>query len=55
MNRLVTKIAEIESGEIISYSGNYDFYERERNIRAGQSAGRFFPPAVHAGKRAAVY
>jgi ATPase subunit of ABC transporter with duplicated ATPase domains len=33
MNRLVTKIAEIDDGEITSYSGNYDFYERERAIR----------------------
>jgi ATPase subunit of ABC transporter with duplicated ATPase domains len=33
MNRIVTKIAEIDSGEITMYSGNYDFYERERAIR----------------------
>jgi len=33
MNRVVTKIAEIDGGEIISYTGNYDFYERERAIR----------------------
>ncbi len=33
MNRIVTKIAEIDGGEIIVYSGNYDFYERERAIR----------------------
>ncbi len=33
MNRIVTKIAEIDSGEITSYSGDYDFYERERAIR----------------------
>ena len=33
MNRLVTKIAEIDSGEITVYSGNYDFYERERAVR----------------------
>ena len=33
MNRVVTKIAEIDSGEITAYSGNYDFYERERGIR----------------------
>jgi ATPase subunit of ABC transporter with duplicated ATPase domains len=33
MNRVVTKIAEIDSGEITVYSGNYDFYERERTIR----------------------
>src|SRR5262245_47735067 len=33
MNRIVTKIAEIDGGEITVYSGNYDFYERERSIR----------------------
>ena len=33
MNRVVTKIAEIDDGEITAYSGNYDFYERERAIR----------------------
>ena len=39
MNRIVSKIAEIDSGEIILYSGNYDFYERERTIReANQNA-----------------
>ncbi len=33
MNRIVTRIAEIDSGEITSYSGNYDFYEHERTVR----------------------
>ena len=33
MNRIVTRIAEIDDGEITAYSGNYDFYERERAIR----------------------
>jgi ATPase subunit of ABC transporter with duplicated ATPase domains len=33
LNRSVTKIAEIDGGEITLYSGNYDFYERERGIR----------------------
>ena len=33
MNRIVTKIAEIDSGEVTTYSGNYDYYERERAIR----------------------
>ncbi len=33
MNRVVTKIAEIDDGEITVYSGDYDFYERERAIR----------------------
>jgi ATPase subunit of ABC transporter with duplicated ATPase domains len=33
MNRIVSKIAEIDGGEITIYSGNYDFYERERALR----------------------
>jgi ATPase subunit of ABC transporter with duplicated ATPase domains len=33
MNRVMTKIAEIDGGEITVYSGNYDFYLREREIR----------------------
>src|SRR5436190_8401671 len=41
MNRLVTKIAEIDAGEIIGYSGNYDFYERERAIRETNQQAAF--------------
>ena len=33
MNRTVTKVAEIDAGEMTVYSGDYDFYERERGIR----------------------
>jgi len=33
MNRIVTRVADIDDGEIITYSGNYDFYERERALR----------------------
>ena len=33
LNRLVSKIAEIDAGEITVYSGNYDFYDRERATR----------------------
>ncbi len=33
MNRIVSKIAEIDGGEITIYTGNYDFYERERGLR----------------------
>jgi ATPase subunit of ABC transporter with duplicated ATPase domains len=33
MNRVVSRIAEIDEGEISAYSGNYDFYERERALR----------------------
>jgi ATPase subunit of ABC transporter with duplicated ATPase domains len=41
MNRIVSKIAEIDAGEIITYSGNYDFYERERNIRETNQQAAF--------------
>jgi ATPase subunit of ABC transporter with duplicated ATPase domains len=32
MNRVVKKIVEIDSGEIRTYSGNYDFYEEARKV-----------------------
>jgi ATPase subunit of ABC transporter with duplicated ATPase domains len=39
MNRIVTRVVEIDGGEITAYSGNYDFYERERALReANQEA-----------------
>ena len=41
MNRIVSKIAEIDAGEIIVYSGNYDFYERERAIRETNQQAAF--------------
>ena len=43
MNRVVSKIAEIDGGEIITYSGNYDFYERERAIRETSQPAAFAP------------
>jgi len=41
MNRIVEKIAEIDSGEIVTYSGDYDFYERERAIRETNQQAAF--------------
>ena len=41
MNRIVSRIAEIDSGEIIAYSGDYDFYERERAIREANQQAAF--------------
>ena len=39
MNRIVSKIIEIDEGDIITYSGDYDFYVRERELReANQEA-----------------
>ncbi len=36
MNRLVGKIVEIANQQITTYTGNYDFYDRERKIRQEQ-------------------
>jgi ATP-binding cassette, subfamily F, member 3 len=36
MNRLVTKIVEVANRCVTVYSGDYDFYEREREIRREQ-------------------
>src|SRR2546430_8281690 len=33
MNRIVTKIVEIEDGDINTYNGDYDFYVRDRELR----------------------
>lgn len=36
MNRVVTRIIEVANRSVTTYSGNYDFYERERDIRFEQ-------------------
>jgi ATPase subunit of ABC transporter with duplicated ATPase domains len=41
MNRIVSRIAEIDGGEIVAYSGDYDFYERERAIRETNQQAAF--------------
>ncbi len=41
LNRIVSRIAEIDAGEIVAYSGNYDFYERERAIRETNQQAAF--------------
>src|SRR5437867_3344397 len=41
MNRTVSRIVEIDAGEIIAYSGDYDFYERERAIRETNQQAAF--------------
>ncbi len=41
MNRVVSKVVEIDAGELVTYSGNYDFYERERAQREAQREAAF--------------
>jgi ATPase subunit of ABC transporter with duplicated ATPase domains len=41
MNRVVKRIVEIDGGELVSYGGDYDFYDREREVRAKQEEAAF--------------
>ena len=41
LNRMVAKIIEIDAGELTSYSGNYDFYERQRELALREQAAQF--------------
>jgi ATPase subunit of ABC transporter with duplicated ATPase domains len=41
LNRMVSKIVEIDAGELTSYSGNYDFYERQRELAQREQAAQF--------------
>ena len=36
MNGVATRIVEVDGGELVAYSGNYDFYERDRRLREAQ-------------------
>ncbi|MFH7320602.1 ABC-F family ATP-binding cassette domain-containing protein [Desulfurivibrio sp. D14AmB] len=36
MNRLVSRVVEVANQQVTTYTGNYDFYEREREIRREQ-------------------
>jgi ATPase subunit of ABC transporter with duplicated ATPase domains len=41
MNRIVTKIVEIDAGELNSYSGDYEFYETQRAMNQKQQQASF--------------
>jgi ATPase subunit of ABC transporter with duplicated ATPase domains len=41
MNRVVSKIVEIDGGELRTYSGNYDFYESARAIEATRREAQY--------------
>jgi ATPase subunit of ABC transporter with duplicated ATPase domains len=41
MNRIVNKIVEIDGGELITYSGNYDFYDKQRAIGELQAEAQY--------------
>ena len=41
MNRIVTKIIEIDGGELTTYSGDYEFYEQQRAMNEKQQQAQF--------------
>jgi ATPase subunit of ABC transporter with duplicated ATPase domains len=41
MNRIVTKIVEIDSGELTMYSGNYEFYVQQRALADVHAAAQY--------------
>ncbi|HVV39605.1 MAG TPA: ABC-F family ATP-binding cassette domain-containing protein [Nitrobacter sp.] len=41
MNRIVGRIVEIDGGGLTSYSGNYEFYERQRALAEKQQQAQF--------------
>src|SRR4051812_46294206 len=41
MNRIVTKVVEIDGGTLTSYSGNYEFYEQQRALAEKQQQAQF--------------
>jgi ATPase subunit of ABC transporter with duplicated ATPase domains len=41
MNRIVTKVIEIDAGSLNTYTGNYDFYEQQRAMNEKQQQAQF--------------
>ncbi len=41
MNRIVTKIVEIDGGALTSYSGDYEFYQQQRALAEKQQQAQF--------------
>ena len=41
MNRIVTKVVEIDGGALTSYTGNYEFYEQQRALNEKQQQAQF--------------
>jgi ATPase subunit of ABC transporter with duplicated ATPase domains len=41
MNRIVTKVLEIDGGALTAYAGNYEFYEQQRALNEKQQQAQF--------------
>jgi ATPase subunit of ABC transporter with duplicated ATPase domains len=41
MNRIITKVVEIDGGSLTTYSGDYEFYEQQRALNEKQQQAQF--------------
>jgi ATPase subunit of ABC transporter with duplicated ATPase domains len=41
LNRMCSKIVEIDAGELITYAGDYDFYDRQRALAEREQAAQY--------------
>jgi ATPase subunit of ABC transporter with duplicated ATPase domains len=41
INRIITKVIEIDGGSLTTYSGNYEFYEQQRALNERQQQAQF--------------
>jgi ATPase subunit of ABC transporter with duplicated ATPase domains len=41
LNRVVTRIVDIDEGDLVSYSGNFQFYEEQYRLRLAQREAQF--------------
>jgi ATPase subunit of ABC transporter with duplicated ATPase domains len=41
MNRVVDRIIDVDNGQFVSYTGDYDYMEREQKVRAAQLEAQF--------------
>ena len=41
LNRMCSKIIEIDAGELITYAGDYDFYDRQRALAEREQAAQY--------------
>ncbi|HLZ00789.1 MAG TPA: ABC-F family ATP-binding cassette domain-containing protein [Bradyrhizobium sp.] len=41
INRIITKVVEIDGGSLTTYSGNYEFYEQQRALAEKQQQAQF--------------
>ncbi|MGH1341679.1 MAG: ABC-F family ATP-binding cassette domain-containing protein [Nannocystales bacterium] len=41
LNRLVTKVVEVDGGDLVTHGGNYDFYEQQRAMLSAQHEAHY--------------